>query len=180
MEFFTADQHYEHAEMINHCDRPIKKIQQMDQHIIFKHNEVVTDKDTVWNIGDFSMLSPEFTGRIERKRRKLKGRQHLVLGNHDRLKPQNYVEICGFITVHTAYWFERAGYRFVLAHDPSVYTACGKDDVLLHGHLHKLYQHLLPDRRVINVGVDVWDFAPVSFKQILELLYEHDIRPVGG
>jgi len=28
--------------------------------------------------------------------------------------------------------------------------------------------------------VDVWDFTPVSFKQILELLYEYDVRPVGG
>jgi len=179
VEFFTADEHYEHAEVIRHCDRPIKSIKQMDQHIIFKQNEVVTKDDEVWHIGDFSMLSPEFAGRVERKLRKLKGRHHLVLGNHDRIKPFNYVNM-GFTSVHTVYWFEKAGYRFVLAHDPSVYTVCKDTDVFLHGHIHNLFRHLLPAKRVINVGVDVWNFAPVSFKQILELLYEYDARPVGG
>jgi calcineurin-like phosphoesterase family protein len=74
-------------------------------------------------------------------------------------------------------WFERDGIKFYLAHDPAIYTVIQNDPntVLLCGHVHQLFQHLLPDKRVINVGVDAWNFKPVSYNTILNLLKRYNI-----
>jgi calcineurin-like phosphoesterase family protein len=39
---------------------------------------------------------------------------------------------------------------------------------LLHGHIH---HHYLKYKKMINVGVDVWNFKPVSIEQIKQLFY---------
>jgi calcineurin-like phosphoesterase family protein len=74
-------------------------------------------------------------------------------------------------------WFDYAGLTFYLAHDPAIYTAIENipNTVLLCGHIHNLFKHLLPDKRVINVGVDVWEHPP-SMEQIIDILISHGIR----
>jgi calcineurin-like phosphoesterase family protein len=83
---------------------------------------------------------------------------------------------CGFESVHTAFWFEADRYKFILVHDPSVYTMFQneKDTVVLVGHIHNLFKHMLPEKKIINVGVDVWNYKPVALEEILELLKEAD------
>jgi calcineurin-like phosphoesterase family protein len=64
-----------------------------------------------------------------------------------------------------------------MMHDPSTYIVIEKNPkaILLCGHIHSLFKHLLPEKRIINVGVDAWDMKPVSFDQILELLNSYNI-----
>lgn len=176
MEYFTADQHYFHGRIIEYCKRPIKSMKQMHQLMVANHNEIVKEEDTVWHIGDVAMLSSEYAGKLKRIFDKLNGTHHLVLGNHDEFKPFNYINV-GFTSVHTAMWFERQGYKFLLAHDPATYVAADDSTILLHGHVHNMWKHLLPDNRIINVGVDVWNFKPISLNKIIELLKEYEIEP---
>lgn len=42
---------------------------------------------------------------------------------------------------------------------------------LLHGHIHEKWK---TKDRMINVGVDVWDFYPVSILKIEKIIYEQD------
>lgn len=170
-EFFTADWHLFHNNIIEYCNRPFKGVKDMHQHMLKKHNAQVEPEDTVWHLGDVSMLASEFVGKVRKSVDKFNGIKHLVLGNHDRWRATLY-EDAGFLTVHTVMWFERDGFKFYLAHDPAIYTAIQneKNSVLLCGHIHQLFQHLLPEKRVINVGVDVWNFEPVSYETILSLL----------
>ena len=175
-ESFTADEHWYHKHIDEYCDRKLGSPKQMNQALIKYHNDVVGKDGTVWHIGDLAMLSQGMEFHVERIVRKLNGTHHLVLGNHDEFKPFNYVRM-GFASVHTSMWFERDGYTFVLAHDPSIYTivqTMGPKTYQLCGHIHNLFQHLLPEKRIINVGVDVWDYAPVSLKTILALIKEHE------
>ena len=39
--------------------------------------------------------------------------------------------------------------------------------VLLHGHVHSAWR---TNDRMVNVGVDVWDYAPVREQQVIELI----------
>lgn len=174
--FFTADWHLFHNNIIKYCNRPIKNIMQMQQHMIYEHNQVVKPESTVWHLGDVTLLSAEFVGRTRKWVNKFNGTKHLVLGNHDIWGATKY-ERAGFSTIHTAMWFERDGIKFYLAHDPAIYTVIQNDPntVLLCGHVHQLFQHLLPDKRVINVGVDAWNFKPVSYNTILNLLKRYNI-----
>ena len=152
----------------------------MHQHMLKTHNNRVKPEDTVWNLGDVSLLPPEFVGKVRKCVSKFNGVKHLVLGNHDKWRTTLY-ENAGFLTTHTVMWFERDGFKFYLAHDPAVYTAIQNEEnaVLLCGHIHQLFTHLLPDKRIINVGVDVWDFKPVEYKTILNLLEQCEVRKHG-
>lgn len=174
--FFTADWHLFHNNIIKYCNRPVKDIKKMHQYIIAKHNELVKPEDTLWYLGDISLISSEYVGKIRKCVNRFNGTKHLVLGNHDIWKATSY-EKAGFSTVHTVMWFEHDGIKFYLAHDPAIYTTIENEpnSVLLCGHIHQLFQHLLPNKRVINVGIDAWDFKPVSYVTILNLLKKYNI-----
>lgn len=175
-QFFTSDWHLNHFNIIRYTNRPCKTITQMHEMMQFKNNQIVSLEDEVWNIGDVTLLSAEFSGKVKKEILKFNGAKHLVLGNHDSWKPESYERV-EFSTIHTAFWFKYKDFTFYLMHDPSKYTVIENDPkaIMLCGHVHKLFKHLLPKKRVINVGVDVWDFEPVEFGRILSLLEEHKI-----
>jgi len=163
--FLTSDEHYFHENMIGFCDRPYSSETHMRRSLIENHNEVVGTNDTVFHIGDFAMLRTSQHEKLGNVIKKLNGRHHLILGNHDYCKPMIYVN-AGFISVHTALWVE----EFVLAHDPSVYCACrNKLGILAHGHVHTLY-HTIKEKSAINVGVDMNNYYPISLDEARTLL----------
>jgi calcineurin-like phosphoesterase family protein len=60
-----------------------------------------------------------------------------------------------------------------MCHDPALANVLPEDSILLCGHVHNLFKtttSLCKNIKVINVGVDIWDFTPVSIEQIYELL----------
>ena len=134
----------------------------MNKTIIKNHNELVSNDDTVYHIGDFTMISPWDWSRIEKILDNLNGNHHLILGNHDRQKPFDLVE-AGFISVHTSMELIYENRKFILIHDPAA-SCINRDIPFLCGHIHNLFKI---QKNVINVGVDVWDFKPVSIETII-------------
>jgi len=165
--FLTADEHYFHGNIIKFCNRPFKNEYEMRKILISNHNEVVHSGDTIFHIGDFAMVSASQYEKLKGIMKQLNGKHHLILGNHDYCKPQRYVDV-GFISVHTAMWVE----EFVMVHDPSVYCACTQElGILAHGHIHTLY-HMIKDKSVINVGVDMNHFYPITLEEARAMLKE--------
>jgi calcineurin-like phosphoesterase family protein len=157
MKFFSSDHHFFHANIIKYCNRPFKDVNAMEKEIIKKHNEVVKEDDEVFFLGDLAWTSNSRTERLESVINKMNGRKHLVLGNHDALKPFKYVDI-GFTSVHTS--LEVDGY--ILNHDPCVATGFPNKSYIV-GHVHTLYRKC---NNTVNVGVDVWNFYPVDIDTI--------------
>jgi len=170
MIYFTADWHLHHKNIIRFCNRPFKTVKAMHKALINNFNSRVRATDVTYHIGDFTMMRAGDIGRLGKLVSELNGTHHLILGNHDYLKPFQYIDI-GFTSVHTSLVIEY-GETFILNHDPSVYCLLNKEQYLLHGHIHTLYRDLLPAKKSINVGVDVWDFKPVNGKEILNLIKE--------
>jgi len=164
MKFFTSDWHFFHKQVIGYCDRPFKNEKHMRNAIVNNFNEVVRKKDSTFILGDVAMLGGSQWEALKGVIQKLNGTKHLIYGNHDEFRWQRYVDI-GFTTVHSALWLEEDGLSIVMAHDPSVYCTLEPDTIFLHGHIHTLYKSI-PERRVLNVGVDQWDFYPINIEQI--------------
>lgn len=162
MIYFTADWHEAHENIIRYCGRPFKNASHMIKTILRNYNNIVGEDDTVYFLGDLSMRSSIYERAIGQLVSKMNGRKHLILGNHDRLKPFDYVDI-GFLTVHTALEICPNGHDFVLVHDP-VLSAIDRTRNFLCGHVHELFKR---QKNVLNVGVDVWDFKPVSLEEII-------------
>ena len=165
MKYFTADCHFSHQNIIKYCSRPYDMYKGMNASLISKWNDVVTTDDTVYVLGDvfFGSHHNELKGILNR----LNGTKILILGNHDLLTPWQYIE-CGFQSVHTYLTVDIQGETFNLIHDPASATTCKEvnPNRWLCGHVHTLFKQL-DDYRVINVGVDVNDFRPISENEIM-------------
>ena len=53
--FFTADQHFGHANIIKYCNRPFATSEEMDEILIRNFNQIVKPEDTTIHAGDFTL-----------------------------------------------------------------------------------------------------------------------------
>jgi calcineurin-like phosphoesterase family protein len=155
MIWFTGDWHLDHEAIIDLASRPFLRMKHMEKTILKNYKEIVKKDDTVYFLGDifFHKNKP----KIESTLRNLPGTKILILGNHDKLDPFEYQEL-GFYQVAT--WLKVDNYTLV--HDPAI-AGCLTDQLFVCGHIHNLFKI---QKNVINVGVDVWDFRPVSIDMI--------------
>ena len=166
-QFFTADEHHLHKNIIRHCSRPFKNIDIMSKTIIDNANTILAPGDVLYHIGDWAWGGGERKRLFESLMVRYKEGviHHLILGNHDSMKPFDYVDI-GFSSVHTALKIRVGERDAYLVHDPSCWTVLPTESILLCGHVHGLFK-TIPGKRVLNVGVDISDFFPLSENEVL-------------
>lgn len=192
--WFTSDQHFGHKNILEYCDRPFSNLDEMREALIANHNSVVQDDDFVWHLGDFS-LHPRY---VEEVLPRLKGRNQLIAGNHDHVfhnfttRTERYLK-AGFESVGRFGLIHIEGRQILLSHLPYEPLAGDKDMDrrflelrpndsgmwLLHGHEHGTYKQR---RKMIDVGVDNWDYFPVHEGLISYLIrcYEHSLQNLAG
>lgn len=193
MIFFTSDHHFGHSNVIKFCKRPFLDVDDMNSQLIKNWNKTVKDIDIVYVLGDFSMYlkKPELKGLLSQ----LKGVKILVAGNHDNYTENEYLNL-GFSSVCRSMSMRIAGEMVNLSHfpykkswlnikwwtmlnklfpkryfKPRVFKEQLKDDgrFLLHGHTHNA-QKVIEGTRMIHIGVDAWDYKPVSISKIIEII----------
>ena len=178
--FFSADQHFGHARIIGYCGRPFNDVHHMDEELIARFNATVTPDDTTWHLGDFTMDA----SRVSRMLGRLNGTHHLVCGNHDKCHPrrknnhdmwvQRYLQ-AGFASVQERHIMNIEGMGDVLLihfprgrHEGDKFAAFRPNDwegPILCGHVHEKW---LTNGLQLNIGVDQWEFRPVSVEQGVE------------
>lgn len=156
MIWFTADWHLDHEAILDLGQRPFPRLKQMEKTILRNYKEVVNSEDIVYFLGD--IFFHKNTPKIESTLRNLPGTKILILGNHDKLNPFVYQEL-GFYQVATWLSFDE---KIYMIHDPAI-AGCMLDKNFICGHIHKLFKK---QKNALNVGVDIWDFRPVSIDQV--------------
>lgn len=171
MIFFSADTHFGHANIIRFCDRPFRTVEEMDETLVANWNDRVGGNDTVYFLGDLFFRAS--ADRVKDILGRLKGRKHLVIGNHDlswmdrELVGRHFVEASNFLDVSDG------GRHLVMCHYPLLCWGGEGKSWMIHGHIHNNrhmdYWPLLQVReRVLNAGVEINGYAPVSFEELLE------------
>ena len=154
--FFTADEHYGHANIIKYCNRPFTSVDEMDTEFIQRHNEMVGPKDVVIHAGDFTLSKKPFA---ENYLRQLNGTHIFLKGSHD-------------------YWLKKSatviwerdieGFYVVVCHFAMrVWPRSHYNSWQLYGHSHG---KLPPIGKQWDIGDDNNDFYPVSFNKIREIM----------
>lgn len=62
--FYISDTHFGHSGIIRYDNRPFMTVEEMDETIIQRWNDVVSDADMVYVLGDFSWYKEEETLKI--------------------------------------------------------------------------------------------------------------------
>lgn len=168
MDYFIADTHFGHEKM--RARRGFASVEEMDEALIANWNARVGDADDVYIAGDLIYRNER---PAEDYLRRLRGRKHLAVGNHDRAWMR---------TVRLAEWFaeaafvlegERKGTSFTVCHYPMMDWYRRRHGAhLIYGHIHETtaepyYPFLQTVPRAYNAGVDVNNLRPVTLSELI-------------
>lgn len=183
--FFTADQHFGHANAARLCHRPYDSVEEMDADLARRWNKVVSTGDTVYHLGDFTLSGTDAAIKYFSM---LNGWVN-ILGNHWH---------------HDRRWLGNSGFSRM----PWLRTKTGPVTILppmhvietrnsgslpaivlchyplaewdhkhygawhLHGHSHNNY---VADGKILDVGVDsaaVWldEYRPFSLEEVADIM----------
>ena len=164
MIFYTADLHFHYKPFLP--GRPFASVEEMDEAMIRLWNETVTDEDTVYVVGDVGYNGGYVPGDALGR---LQGRKHLIRGNHDTGFENAQKLFDYFETVTDFNEIDDGETHILLCHYPILYRKRG---YMIHGHLHQArgpeYDILRQMPRMLNAGVDVNFYRPVTLAQLVE------------
>ena len=183
--WFTSDLHLGHANILKFEPRRrevlgVEFIEEHDAALIARLNKQIRPEDRVYVLGDVG--NPFLIS-------KLNGEKHLILGNHDALSAAQYRR-AGFVSVQNEVILKLGKTYFRLSHYP--YRAgiferlwrrlrgfmpardnhkrpLNDGKWLLHGHIHSRGSRI-PYKNQIHVGVDTWNYLPMSWEQVQGLI----------
>lgn len=162
MIFYTADPHFGYEPLV--AGRPFASAAEMDACLIAGWNRVVGPEDTVYLIGDIGWNGGHVPCRTLAR---LNGRKHLIRGNHDTGYLDAPLLYRYFDSVSDFLEIDDGPHHIFLSHYPMLYDK--PKGYMIHGHLHgsDKFHHILADMpRVLNAGVDINGFVPVTLEQL--------------
>jgi calcineurin-like phosphoesterase family protein len=187
--FFISDLHLGHHNVIKYDGRPYKDVDEMHVDIIKRWNEVVGDEDEVYYLGDLAMRVNE---KVKWIMYQLKGKIHYIMGNHDRYKDISHLG--RFEHIHE-YGTEimvkddtitdkKAGghQHIIMSHYPILsWNRAHYGSWMIHGHCHGSLMKSNQDyykRKVMDVGCNVIDYTPISYRQVKEVMDKKSLASV--
>lgn len=167
MDFFTADQHFCHKQIITYCKRPFNDVDKMNEVMVKRWNETVVRGDTIYVIGDLILCNNK--NYAQDLLNSLHGRIILINGDHDAIKgalknrfhfiDKYYIyrskELPEKMIISLFHW---AQYLWQKSHFNSWH---------LFGHSHGKCEGI---GKSFDVGVDCNDFRPVSLDKVKEIM----------
>jgi calcineurin-like phosphoesterase family protein len=135
---------------------------------------LVGPKDEIYMLGDFAFAKePKDVADIVSR---LNGRKYLIFGNHDRSSVRHAE---GFVWKKDLAKIKVQGQKIFLCHYAMrVWDASHYGSWNLYGHSHGGLTEA-QDILACDVGVDSWDFKPVSFEQIKAKMDSKDFIPIN-
>ena len=168
--FFTADQHFGHANIIKYCSRPFQSSEEMDEIIIRNFNQVVKPEDITIHAGDFTLTK----NREEVQKRyvsRLRGTHIFLNGSHD-----NWLRNDKSIQQIYQLRIKELNDQLIVAchYAMHVWPQSHYNSWHVYGHSHgRLQLH----GKSYDVGVDNNYFYPVSLEQLVEIMRERPDNP---
>src|SRR5687768_15805370 len=173
--WFTSDLHFGHDAVIRYGRRPWTNVDEMNEALIERWNAIVSEKDTVYVLGDVAFLKPP---AISATLSRLKGHKYLVEGNHDKRMPAHVRE------KHFGWTQKIAEIKIdkqlvVMCHYPMItWNRAHYGTWHLHGHSHGNLA-VLPNARRMDVGIDCHPHhQPFSWDEIKSYMAQKTFESV--
>jgi calcineurin-like phosphoesterase family protein len=170
-DFVTADPHYRHSRIIWFAARPFQDVDAMQEALIRCWNLTVGPDDTVLLLGDFILMEREQAPGIVRQ---LNGSIHLLRGNHDRWRPDEWFLEAGFAAI---YHEPLLIGNIVFSHKPMSRRDLGAF-FNVHGHVHRNCSN---DAKHMCICPEFTEYCPLTMRQVREFVnelgYHTEFRP---
>ena len=177
MIYLTSDPHFCHNRAFLYGPRGYNTIEEMNEGIITNWNNLITNEDDVYILGDI-ILSDIDEGL--RCLGRLNGQLHIIRGNHDtENKLPRYFEVPNVKSIQEAKYLKYQGYHFYLNHYPTMCSTMNCDrslkkqliDLCGHSHTKDRFAHM--DKGLIyHCEFDAHDNKPILIDHIIEDLQE--------
>ena len=156
--WFTSDTHFDHAEIIQYCNRPFKDVEHMNEALIRNWNSRIKPYDFVIFLGDFVFKKSR---RVDYFLDRLNGNITFLKGNHDHHNSLN--------TRIESLVVKIAGQEVFCTHNPATFNRAFKINLV--GHVHDAWLIQKRDASLlVNMSVDVWKYLPVNINEILRAI----------
>jgi calcineurin-like phosphoesterase family protein len=169
--FFISDTHFFHKNVIRLCNRPFIDINDMHEKMIDNWNAIVPEDGHVFHLGDVGFKGSP--AKLRQLLNRLNGNIYLIMGNHEQ-------DATGSECIGRFKWVEK--YKavsinksdgsfqdiFLCHYSMEVWNKSHAGNVWsLYGHSHgNLPEN--PNSFKFDVGVDCWNYEPVSFERVAE------------
>ena len=157
MLYYTSDLHLGHANIIRHCNRPFTNADEMDATLIKNWNNKVARSDTVYIVGDFLFRAKR---PAEEYLSELKGKKHLIIGNHDRYLENRDFDRRQFKWIEHYKELNDNKRKIILSHYPIMcyngqYRRNGEGEpkvYMLYGHVHNTFDEYIVNEHQKRIG----------------------------
>lgn len=180
MIYFTSDTHFSHKNVIDFCNRPFSDVEEMNKSMIEVWNKYITDRDTIYHLGDFHFGKNEEAFDILSQ---LKGKIILIKGNHDPSQRYRKAKELGLLhDFFVATYMKHNKKKLWLSHIPMEIEESRTSMWNISGHIHDNPSSSL---KQINVGVDSplkkyhnsRDFGhPYSIEDVHEIISDRQLQ----
>lgn len=165
--YITADPHYSNTNIIKHTNRPYLDKNEMDYDFIRIHNKVISKDDTYVCVGDWCLYSNWNRLRHKSILSMLNGKKKILIsGNHDGTATK--MKALGFDLVYPRWRMDDV----IFIHKPqdAVKMQHTKGKIIITGHCHNATTRFykLKGHKIVNIGVDLWNYEPVCLSRIRE------------
>ena len=146
------------------CNRPFENAQEMQDKMIEKWNNKVSNEDTVYILGDFSFkLQKSAAIKILKQ---LNGKKILIKGNHDNYVGQRDYDEC-FEGIYDYLQLTEDKTQIILSHYP-IWDWAGMyyGSYHLYGHIHD--ETMPHEYNAYCVSVEHIDYEPVTLEEIIK------------
>lgn len=173
MIWFTSDLHFNHDKEFIWGPRGFQNIYEMNEAIIKNWNNVVEPEDDVYVLGDLMLGDAEAGIKLIKQ---LKGKIHIILGNHDTAAKRTLYENCyNVVEITYATVIKFKGYHFYLSHYPTITSNHDESKPLkvkvisLCGHSHYTNRFKDMDKGIIyHVEQESHNSTPILLETIIE------------
>lgn len=173
MIYYIGDMHLGHKNVIEYDGRPFESVEKMDAVLIENWNRVVKDIDDVYIIGDFVYRSSHEASYYLKQ---LKGRKHLIIGNHDLKTIEDKYACACFESMERMGYIKDENRDIVMCHYP-IAEWNGKQRnknaaYHVYSHIHNrndvVYDFMRQQKGALNAGCMINNYMPVTLSQLIE------------
>lgn len=170
MNYFIADTHFGHESCLRFDNRPFENIEEMNQTIMDNWNRKVKPDDDVWIIGDFCYRSSQEPTYFLRK---LNGKKHFIIGNHDKAILESKQALRCFESVENMAYVKDNGKNLILCHFPiAEWNGMRRGALHIYGHIHanrdEVSEFMERNSNAFNAGCMINNYEPVTLEELIE------------